>query len=758
MSFVTGGRRKRNASGRRRSRGTVITGAALALLGGPSPAAANEFPISACQADRTNFSTQAFEDFATRGMLWRRACNPEGPGLRGLVTANVVRPGRVERGARSIFILRAPPGTRFTRFTWSGDAARTDCRYALHLWAYRPDGPTTAIKNVRANRRCVPRPGKTQIAGWPRPRTYDVSGATSIVQRIVCMGEPGKPRCSSRERNYIRTLTARATVADVSPPTVSIVSDNPFTRGQWVRGAQSVTYQAADNVGVKWARARIAGVFRGEHLRGCNYVQRIPCSNGTGAIQVNTAPLPEGSQGLAVQAHDAADNFAVSLPLTVRIDNTAPGAVSVGVEGGEGWRNRNSFDLAWANPHEGDRAPISAAHYRVCRAGGAECTTRVSSALGIDRIVGLAVPGPGEWQVRMWREDAATNRQPENASVPVTMRFDPEPPQLGFEPLAASDPTLISVRVEDKVSGLASGQIELSRHGSNSWQALTTQKQGDRLVSRIDDAGLPAGTYLLRATARDHASNQNSTDKMLDGRPMVITLPLRTPIVLRTGVERKRTVRRTAGDKKRRKVRRRVTALVPRARLDLGERVRMRGRLETANGQPIPSAEVQVHWSSATAAEQLLGAVQTDEEGRFTYASHAGASGVFRFVHGGTPLLLPVQSQVTLLVKARSTIRAMPRKVLNGRAVSFSGRLRSLPAPPAGKLVELQVVLSGRWQTFRTTRTDADGRWRVRYRFRRTCGLTRYRFRARLPAEAAYPFVTGRTRAIGVRVRGGSCP
>jgi 5-hydroxyisourate hydrolase-like protein (transthyretin family) len=759
MSFVTGGRRKRNASGRRRSRGAVIAGAALALLGCPATAAANEFPISACQADRINFSTQAFEDFATRGMLWRRACNPEGPGLRGLVTANVVRPGRVERGARSIFILRAPPGTRFTRFTWSGDAARTDCRYALHLWAYRPDGSTTAIKNVRANRRCVPRPGKTQIAGWPRPRTYDVSGATSIVQRIVCVGAPGKPHCSSRERNYIRTLTARATVADVSPPTVRIVADNPFTRGQWVRGAQSVTYQASDNVGVKVARAVMGAQPRGEHPRECDYARRIPCTNGAGAVPVDTTRLSDGSQSLTIHALDGAGNLGTSVPITVRTDNTAPGAVPVQVLGGEGWRNQNNFDLAWSNPNEGDRAPISAAHYRVCRAGGVECTTNVSSALGIDRIAALAVPGPGEWQVRMWREDAATNRQPENASVPVTMRFDPEPPQLGFEPLTASDPTLISVLVDDKVSGVASGQIELSRRGSNSWQALATQRHGNRLVARIDDAALPAGPYLLRATARDQASNQNSTDKLLDGRPMAITLPLRRPIMLRAGVERKRTVRRTVGrGEKRRKVRRRVTALEPRARLELGDRIRVRGRLETANGQPISAADVQVHWSNAGAADQQLGAVRTDEEGGFSYVTPASASGVLRFVYSGTPLLLPVQTQVNLLVRAGSTIRATPRKVLNGRTVSFSGRLRSLPAPPAGKLVELQVVLSGRWQTFRTTRTNADGHWRVRYRFRRTCGLTRYRFRARLPAEAAYPFVSGRTRAVGVRVRGGSCP
>ena len=58
---------------------------------GPSSAGANEFTINACQADRGEFSTQAFEDFANRGMMWKRACDPEGPGLRGLVTANVVR-------------------------------------------------------------------------------------------------------------------------------------------------------------------------------------------------------------------------------------------------------------------------------------------------------------------------------------------------------------------------------------------------------------------------------------------------------------------------------------------------------------------------------------------------------------------------------------------------------------------------------------------------------------------------------------------
>ena len=68
---------------------------------------------------------------------------------------------------------------------------------------------------------------------------------------------------------------------------------------------------------------------------------------------------------------------------------------------------------------------------------------------------------------------------------------------------------MIAALVADNVSGLAGGTIELSREGSSNWQEMTTQQHGNRLVARVDDAALPAGTYRLRATARDQASNQN---------------------------------------------------------------------------------------------------------------------------------------------------------------------------------------------------------------------------------------------------------
>jgi hypothetical protein len=60
----------------------------------------------------------------------------------------------------------------------------------------------------------------------------------------------------------------------------------------------------------------------------------------------------------------------------------------------------------------------------------------------------------------------------------------------------------------------------------------------------------------------------------------------------------------------------------------------------------------------------------------------------------------------------------------------------------------------GRWRTFATTRAARNGLWRYDYRFDGTRGLQTYRFRAKVPPEAGYPFVSGRSGVVRVRVRG----
>ena len=92
----------------------VATLCLLAVLVLPATASAGQYSVASCQADQVMFSTRAFTDFATRGMSIRRACNPQGRGLRGLVTGNVVRRQPLRRGAVSLVAITAPSGTRFT--------------------------------------------------------------------------------------------------------------------------------------------------------------------------------------------------------------------------------------------------------------------------------------------------------------------------------------------------------------------------------------------------------------------------------------------------------------------------------------------------------------------------------------------------------------------------------------------------------------------------------------------------------------------
>jgi hypothetical protein len=731
--------------------------ATAALAGAPASARAGEYTIASCQADGA-FSSGAFEDFATRGMKWRRACNPLGPGLRGLVTANVAGEGHVAVGSQSAFVLEAPPQTTLSRLRWSGYAHRRDCRYALQLYAVRPDGSSTAVKDVKANHGC-PRPDEAQASSYPRPRSYELGGASRIVQRVICVGAPQASFCSAKGQNYLETFTAEATVVDETPPSVSVSSGGPLVAGEWAAGGQGVGYEAADNTGVKEVKGFVAGDAAGESSRSCDYTQRIPCPSGPGQIEVDTDKLPEGTQQLHLSATDAAGNTAESAPVTVRIDNTPPGAVPVSVEGGETWRNHDSFALGWQNPPEEDRAPIVAADWRICRVGGGECQTGTASGPSIAAVGGLTVPGPGEWETQIWRQDAAGNTQPQNASVPVRMRFDPEPPELGFEPTTAQDPTRVGVHVTDKVSGVAAGEVELSLAGSGVWEPLPSVLEGEELVTRIDDASLPAGEYQLRASATDKAGNEASSESRIDGSPMKVTLPLRTPTSVGASVQVSRVERKVVHRKGRRHVvRHRVSEEGPKETVGFGTKAIFSGRLLDKTGNPVAGATVAVYQQVPEEAEAQVATLTTGSEGGFSYEAAAESSRRLRFVYSGTPTTLPAEGSAELLVHGTSTLKVNPAKVLNGRSVTFTGQVRGDPLPARGKLVELQVRLTHEWSTFRTIRSDPEGAWSIPYPFKRTCGTEHYRFRARLPGEAGYPLEPGHSPVVTVTVRGRPCP
>ena len=111
-----------------------------------------------------------------------------------------------------------------------------------------------------------------------------------------------------------------------------------------------------------------------------------------------------------------------------------------------------------------------------------------------------------------------------------------------------------------------------------------------------------------------------------------------------------------------------------------------------------------------------------------------------------------MRAKVRLGVKPRATLNVRPRHVRLGGRIRLTGRVVSRPRPRPGKIVVLQAFDGGRWRTFTTTRSHKGGRFSRAYRFTRTSSRRTYRFRARLPREGAYPYSTGNSRTVRVRV------
>ena len=268
-------------------------------------AAAGEFRVASCQADRLNFSTQAFSDFATRGMRIKRACNPEGPGLRGLITANVVEPGRVARGAVALATINAPVGHALHELPVGGHGP--SARLPLRAAALRRRARCQADRAQERARE----PSAARAPGAPRPpatrsRTFNISGATRIVQRVICVGGTGASRAPRAAPTTSAPTRPRSGSPTPSLPPSGSSGDSALARGEWVSGTQPLNYDASDNVGVRTAQAVVSGQTGGTHQRQCAlaspdgaFANGVPCPNGPGHIDVNTSELAEGTQPLS---------------------------------------------------------------------------------------------------------------------------------------------------------------------------------------------------------------------------------------------------------------------------------------------------------------------------------------------------------------------------------------------------------------------------------------------------------------------------
>jgi len=308
----------------------------------------------------------------------------------------------------------------------------------------------------------------------------------------------------------------------------------------------------------------------------------------------------------------------------------------------------------------------------------------------------------------------------------------------------ADDPARVRIRAEDGDSGLDRANLELRRAGEPAWQELPTVPESSGFIARLPDEDLPDGAYELRAVIVDRAGNSRLTDRFSDGQLATLGLPVRVKTRLVVGKAVRKPTRR-----------RRMLVTEPKA--SYGSRLRLHGRLTMPGGNPLVEQPVAVYEriDLPGTAFSRIGGVVTSKTGRFAFRVPRGPRRVLRFRYEGTPTVQGRTTDVRLRVQAATSLRPNRRSVVNGEDVVFRGRLKGRPFPASSKLVQLQAHTRGRWSTFANPRADPKtGLWTYRYRFTATRGRVTYRIRAVVPREASYPYETGRSRPVGIRVRG----
>ena len=542
-------------------------------------------------------------------------------------------------------------------------------------------GPITAARALTAHR---PRAGHDRAPTNSAARPASSSGSSASGRRRRASARP-------KGQNYLQTFTAEATVVDDTPPSVAILPRRPAGRRRMGgREASPLAYEAADNAGVK------AGPCLDRKLRPAkksHVLATTPSGSPVPMVRGRSPWKPcicrKVTQPMHLTAVDAAGNGAESAPVTVRIDNTAPGAVPVSVEGGEAWRKPRRLRPRLAKPARTRPRPDHRRRLAHLQSWDQGMPDR-------HRLRPLGRPGRRphrlrarvNGKLRYGARMAPATLSRKTLSLPVRLRFDPEPPELGFEPTAPQDPTRIAVQVADKVSGVAGGEIELSRVGSGVWQPLPSALDGNELVARIEDATLPAGEYQLRGERhRQRRATRASTEKLAGGAPLRLTLPLRTPTSLAAGVLHRHRVRKAVGKGGHRHVvRHAVTELVPKETVRFGGQRPLRrpssgSRRQPGSGSPGGGLPTGPRRGRSPGRDPEHRGSRADSSMRRRPTPPSGCASSTR---GRRRPCLP-KGALSSSSNGASTLKVDPTQVLNGGSVTFSGRVRGRPLPAPGQ-------------------------------------------------------------------------
>ena len=606
----------------RRLAAALVAVVALILLA-PQPAGAAKYSVAQCGWRAGNSGTW---DDTTGGVKFR-----------GDSFCAVPAPGDSFDGANAKSLTRegagTVTGTRFARWRWTAPPGTGITAVHGQWWHALREGFQHRVGTVDGG-------GFRALATATETRTWhDHFGAGfeapqhAFESRLLC-ARPENSSCALAPGSWSALRALTLTLVDTPAPRAAI--DGPLLAAGWRRGETTLRFSDSDvGSGLLAASTRIDGRVHATSSFDCAQVTAAgeiraarmqPCAERrAGAVDVDTRRLPDGAHTAGHCAVDFAGNVGCADPVQFRVDNHAPAPPLGLTAGGEAWRSASLFNVAWHNPAQERGSDIAGATYRLTGDGYDSGAVHIPGE-GRSAILAIPVPRPGTYTVRVWLRDAAGNENPEAAAAAV-VRLDDRAPELAFAEMRRNRPQVVRVSLHDPDSGAGLGTISYRREGTDGWRRMPTtltgrvgQTQPTTLTARFPAEQLAPGRYELQAEAADVAGNRVTTGRRADGRPMVLTAPLRRPTVLRAWL--------AGGGESGRRI-----------RVEFGARAHVAGRLTRPSGRPLAGRLLRVTVRPAPGARGRASTrtVRSGGDGRFTCRSAVAPRGASRSATRATP-------------------------------------------------------------------------------------------------------------------------
>jgi hypothetical protein len=404
---------------------------------------------------------------------------------------------------------------------------------------------------------------------------------------------------------------------------------------------------------------------------------------------------------------------------------------------------------------------------------------------GVDLYISCGLPNSGSEScpAASFAAEAWLHRAEVTLADDVAPTFDTKPTgTLADARTPVSGTVPVSLQASDRGGGLVRARVEVDGHvvateplgGADACSPPYTRRVPCPLRAAqtiaVDTTALADGSHTVRLLVDDVAGNTTATDPwtiVTRNTPpdrscdVPLTATGGLNMTARLTIKQRKKVRTTTKSKKGKKRKKTKTVIRTLSRTRMTTRyasrrkITLRGRLTGPDRRPIAGAPVCVVERTDVSSDRpkVLARLTTDADGRFAVRVRRGPSRQLWAIHNSANAA--VADRVTLNVIPRVTLRPSKRRLRNGQLLVLRGRVAGGPIPKRGVLVQAMAWRGTHWQPFGRGRARGkNGTFRIRYRFTGTRGRQRYTLRVTVAAQAAYPYLRGRSKRIHVWVRG----